>query len=153
MRALQLKIPPAVLTLAFGGAMSAIAANLDSTAFLLPYGRHFGAAFAILGIAVILLGMFTFVRHGTTVDPHQPARTTALVTSGVYRLTRNPMYLGFLLILSGWALLASNWLAVVLVPIFVYLLTKLQIEAEERILEEHFGDAYRRYKARTRRWL
>ena len=97
--------------------------------------------------------MFTFVRHGTTVDPHQPARTTALVTSGVYRLTRNPMYLGFLLILSGWALLASNWLAVVLVPIFVYLLTKLQIEAEERILEEHFGDAYRRYKARTRRWL
>lgn len=153
MRALQLKIPPAVLALAFGGAMSAIAANLPATAFVLPFARHLGAGLAVVGICVVLLGMFTFMRHDTTVDPHRPSRTKALVTSGIYRLTRNPMYLGFLLILSGWALLAGNWLAVALLPLFVLALQELQIEAEERILEEQFGDAYRDYRKRTRRWI
>lgn len=139
--------------LAFGGAMSAIAANLPITAFVLPYGRQVGVGLAFLGIGVVLIGMFTFMRHETTVDPHQPGRATSLVTSGIYRFTRNPMYLGFLLILAGWALLAGNWLAVALVPIFVPVLNTLQIEAEERILEEQFGDVYRSYKKRTRRWL
>lgn len=153
MRALQLKIPPAVLALAFGGAMSAVAANLPATAFSLPYGRHIGAGLAVAGIGVVLIGVFTFMWHRTTVDPHQPARTSTLVTTGIYRISRNPMYLGFLLILTGWALLAGNWIAVALVPLFVLVLNKLQIEPEERILAEHFGDAFRAYKERTRRWL
>lgn len=153
MRALQLKIPPAVLALAFGGVMSAVAANLPATAFILPYGRHVGAGLAVFGIVLVLVGMFAFMRHRTTVDPHQPDRASALVTTGIYRFTRNPMYLGFLFVLSGWALLAGNWIAVALVPIFVVALNKLQIEPEERILEEHFGDAYRDYTQRTRRWI
>ena len=153
MRALQLKIPPALIALAFGAAMSAAAANLPAAAFHVPYARHVGAGTAVLGLAVVLLGMFTFMANKTTVDPHQPSRASALVTSGIYRATRNPMYLGFLLVLAGWALLAGNWIAVVLLPLFIVLLNKLQIEPEERILEEHFGDAYRAYKARTRRWI
>lgn len=153
MRSMQLKIPPALIALAFGGAMSAAAANLPFAAFDLPYVRQVGVTLALSGIGIVLLGMFTFMRHGTTVDPQQPSRASTLVTSGIYRFSRNPMYLGFLTVLTGWALLACNWIAVLLVPAFVVLLNKLQIEPEERILGEQFGDAYRDYTQRTRRWF
>ena len=83
----------------------------------------------------------------------QPESASALVVSGIYRLTRNPMYLGFLLILLGWALFLSNGLAVLAVPAFVFYMNRFQIEPEERALAAIFGAEFVAYKSHVRRWL
>ena len=82
-----------------------------------------------------------------------PQKASALVTSGVYRITRNPMYLGMLLVLAGWGVWLGNAAAFVGLPLFVAVLNLLQIAPEERVLRERFGDAFTRYAARVRRWI
>ena len=86
-------------------------------------------------------------------NPTRPNATSSLVTGGVFRLTRNPMYLSLLLYLLAWAAYLSNWLALLLVPVFVLYINELQIKPEERALSTLFGDEYRSYAARVRRWL
>ncbi len=86
-------------------------------------------------------------------NPTKPSATSSLVTGGVFRLTRNPMYLSLLLYLLAWAAYLSNWLAALLVPLFVVYITELQIKPEERALSALFGAEYASYKARVRRWL
>ena len=82
-----------------------------------------------------------------------PQKASALVTSGVYRITRNPMYLGMLLVLAGWAVWLGNAAALIGLPLFVGVLNLLQIAPEERVLRGRFGDAFTRYAARVRRWI
>jgi len=73
--------------------------------------------------------------------------------SGVYRLTRNPMYLGFLLVLLGWAIFLSNALAFLLLPAFIFYMNRFQIEPEEKALTSLFGQQFVAYTSRVRRWL
>ena len=112
------------------------------------------AAAVVLGGGLIALaGVLEFHRAHTTVNPMAPQKASALVTSGVYRITRNPMYLGMLLVLAGWAVWLGNAAAFVGLPLFVAVLNLLQIAPEERVLRERFGDAFTRYAARVRRWI
>jgi protein-S-isoprenylcysteine O-methyltransferase Ste14 len=111
------------------------------------------AAVVVAGILVEAAGAVSFVRARTTVDPLHPSAVSKLVTGGVYRVTRNPMYLGDLLILVGWAVYLATVPALVLVPLFVAYIDRFQISAEERAMEACFGEAYRAYKGRVRRWL
>ncbi len=86
-------------------------------------------------------------------NPIKPGAASSLVTGGVFRFTRNPMYLSLLLYLLAWTAYLSNWLALLLVPVFVLYINQLQIKPEERALSALFGSEYASYKARVRRWL
>jgi len=97
-------------------------------------------------------GVVTFLRAKTTVDPTKP-RASSLVTSGVYAISRNPMYLGGLIMLLGWAIFLSNALAVVFLPVYVLYINRFQIAPEERALTSLFGATYVAYQTRARRWL
>jgi len=83
----------------------------------------------------------------------KPQSSSVLVVSGVYKLTRNPMYLGFLLVLLGWAVFLSNVLAFLLLQAFIAYMNRFQIEPEERALASLFGQDFADYKSRVRRWL
>jgi protein-S-isoprenylcysteine O-methyltransferase Ste14 len=103
------------------------------------------------GVGVILWAGYLFHRCGTTVLPF--GKASALVTAGPYRFTRNPMYLGMVSGLAGVVLLLGSVTPALVVPAFALLVQKLFIEPEERQLEEAFGEEYRRYEQRVRRWL
>lgn len=94
-----------------------------------------------------------FYRQRTTVDPHQPATARTLVKDGIYRFTRNPMYLGLALLLGAAVLWWSALSPVVVILIFVAYMNRFQIEPEERALLAKFGQAYREYLQGTKRWL
>jgi len=105
------------------------------------------------GLAVGIAGVVSFRRARTTINPTKPTTTSALVSGGIYRLTRNPMYLGLALYLLGWAALLSNILALLFVPLFVCYINRFQINPEERALLALFGGEYTAYKKAVRRWL
>lgn len=108
---------------------------------------------ALAGITIALAGDVEFKRAGTTFNPFKPENSSALVTSGVYGFTRNPMYLGLAMALLGWAtFLSSAWTLAGPVA-FVLYITRFQIVPEERVLAGRFGEAYAGYAARVRRWL
>ena len=111
-----------------------------------------GAALALIGSLVPLLATERFVRAGTTVDPRDPTRSEALVTTGIYRFTRNPMYLGFLCWLLALAVVLHSWLGLLGGLLFFERMQRSQIPAEEAALARRFGDAYQDYCRRVRRW-
>jgi protein-S-isoprenylcysteine O-methyltransferase Ste14 len=99
------------------------------------------------------MGAASFRRARTTVNPLKPESASSLVASGVYRVSRNPMYVGLCLVLLGWAVMLSNVLAYAIVPVFVLYMNRFQIGPEEAALERVFGADYVAYRARVRRWL
>lgn len=152
-RGLELKIPPLAVVVVTGALMWLGAWAVPKLGFSLP-GRAFVAAgTALVGAIICVLGVASFKRAKTTVNPMKPESSSSLVTSGIYRLTRNPMYLGFLLILLGWVAYLSNGLAFVPVPAFVLYMTLFQIRPEERALDARFGPEFAAYKGRVRRWI
>jgi protein-S-isoprenylcysteine O-methyltransferase Ste14 len=110
-----------------------------------------GVPFICVGLALAAGGVGAFRLAGTSVIPF--ARSTTLVTTGVYRLTRNPMYLGLTLILGGTAWLLGSLGALLPVPPFIALLQSAYVGPEERFLQDIFGSDYARYKTRVRRWI
>ena len=107
----------------------------------------------ILGALFGGAGVVQFLRARTTVDPHRANRASSLVTGGVYRVTRNPMYLGMLLFLVATVFGSGNVAALIVLPAFIGYMNRFQIEPEERVLTELFGDEYQAFVARTRRWV
>jgi protein-S-isoprenylcysteine O-methyltransferase Ste14 len=83
----------------------------------------------------------------------KPQSSSSLVISGIYALTRNPMYLGFLLVLLGWAIFLSNALAFLFLPAVIFYLNRFQIEPEETVLASLFGQEFVAYRSRVRRWI
>lgn len=156
MRGLELRVPPLALALAFAVAMglAALALPFATFATLALPGRVVGAgALLLAGVSVALAGVWAFRRQRTTVNPLAPERATSLVTSGIYRASRNPMYLGFLLALAGWAVFLANAVAALLLPCFVAWMNRWQIQPEERALAARFGPEFAAYAQRVRRWL
>ncbi|MEO1150777.1 MAG: isoprenylcysteine carboxylmethyltransferase family protein [Pseudomonadota bacterium] len=148
-----LVIPPPVQLIGTAALMWVVNRHVPGLRIDFPGGDLVGGILIAIGLGVEVIAIAAFVQAGTTVNPIQPEKTRKLVTSGLYRLSRNPMYAGMLLLLSGWVLrLGSGWNIGVLIG-FVGLITVLQIKPEEEILREKFGDAYTDYCARVRRWL
>ena len=106
-----------------------------------------------LGVLTGIAGVIQFAVRSTSVNPHKPERASFLITSGVYRLSRNPMYLGMLFILVAAVLKFGHPLGVITLPFYVWYMNRFQIIPEEKVMEEKFGDAYRNYKESVRRWI
>lgn len=107
----------------------------------------------VAGSLFDLIGLIYFFKHKTTFDPTNPQKSTQLVTTGVYKISRNPMYLGLLLIILGCVFLFGNGASFLGPLFFVWYITKFQIKPEERILNQKFGSVYQNYVNNTRRWL
>jgi protein-S-isoprenylcysteine O-methyltransferase Ste14 len=103
------------------------------------------------GIVINLMADSAFHKAGTTVKPFQ--ESTALITDGVFRLSRNPMYFGFVLVLIGIAVLLGSLTPWIIVPLFAVLMDRVFISVEERMLQAMFGQAWSEYKAQVRRWI
>ena len=151
--ALELKVPPLAVGLFVAALMWLVSWELPVFWFLVPARKALMVGLAAAGGFLSILGVNSFWRVRTTVNPMNPALTSALVVSGVYAVTRNPMYLGFLLLLAGWAISLSNAGAFLLLPFFVFYMNHFQIEPEERALALKFGQQFLAYKSRVRRWL
>lgn len=110
-----------------------------------------GLTLVALGLVLAAWGALTFLRHKTAIIPHRPAST--IVVAGPYRLTRNPMYLGFTTAYLGSALVMNTWWAMLLLPLVLILLDRLVIQREERYLTAAFGEEYVAYQRRVGRWF
>ncbi|MDE1463411.1 methyltransferase family protein [Spartinivicinus poritis] len=108
---------------------------------------------AMTGIFFIIAGVLYFYQAKTTVNPITPEDSSSLVTHGIYRITRSPMYVGFAMLLVGWSVLLSNVYSLLLVFGFICYLNRYQIKPEEQALENLFGEKYLAYKKRVSRWL
>jgi protein-S-isoprenylcysteine O-methyltransferase Ste14 len=149
---LELLIPPPLVFLTAAGL-----AWLG--AWLWPGGVLFQLPLFWILLPVVLAGVigslavFHFFRARTTVHPHCPDKTSCLVAYGVFRLSRNPMYLALLLLLTAWMLQLGHLLVPLWLAGFVAYITRFQIQPEERVLQELFGDEYEAYCRGTRRWV
>lgn len=149
---LETRIPPPVVMFALAVAAWFAAGHLPTAAFYFP-GKD-NAAFVMIaaGVALNLWPKLDFRRAGTTANPLRPASSTQLVTSGVYRYTRNPMYLGHALILFGWSVYLGSVWTLIAAPIFVLFITRFQIRPEERVLAQRFPE-FKDFRQRVPRWL
>ncbi|HMU34377.1 MAG TPA: isoprenylcysteine carboxylmethyltransferase family protein [Pyrinomonadaceae bacterium] len=153
MRWLELKIPPLIVVIGFALMMFGSCWLLPAANFVMPAQPYFSLFVAGVGILAIVSGFLAFRRGGTTVDPMSPDKASSVVRSGIYRLTRNPMYLGMLLILTAWSLYLANFVSVFLLAGFVVFMTQFQIKPEERILRSKFGKDYEDLLSSVRRWI
>lgn len=121
---------------------------------VMPPALHdWGGAVGLLGAGVALAAYVSFKRARTTINPLRPERASSLVVSGVFRFTRNPMYLGIVLAVLGWALHLGAWVALVAPALCGAYLQRFQILPEERVLTQRFGEQFTRYCERVRRWI
>jgi protein-S-isoprenylcysteine O-methyltransferase Ste14 len=153
MSSLELRVPPVAVALLIAAFMWVASRIVPGWSFGIPFAAGLAMGLCGVGIATALAGVAAFRRAQTTVDPTDPAKSSSVVTSGVYRYTRNPMYLGFLLVLTGWAVYLSHPLALCVAFLFVLYMNRFQIAPEERILGAHFGASFEAYRASVRRWI
>lgn len=150
---LELKIPPAVLVLLFAFAMWLVAKMTPWTAVQIPFKEWVALALWMAGVVLISTGIIAFISVKTTANPLAPELSTSLVTKGVYGLTRNPMYTGFLLLLAAWAAFLENIFPALSLPLFVWYMNRFQIIPEEKVLLSKFGEEYAGYLKSVRRWI
>ena len=152
MQFLELKIPPPVLgPLAF--VMMLALWRGQCCPLSNPWSIPMAALLGVIGLAFTFPSLLRFRNASTTILPTHPERAARLVTSGMYRFSRNPMYLGATLILLAIGLYFDDGLALLPVPLFAVYLNFFQIIPEERALDRLFGEEYRDYKKRVRRWI
>ncbi len=151
MQKLETRIPPPLLMLLCAVSGYLLARVWPWPVLLVPgWGV---VALMLSGLAVNLLPKLAFRRARTTVNPLRPAAATSLVTGGIYRHTRNPMYLGQALLLLGAMLWLGSTAALLVVPLFVGWISRFQIQPEERVLSARFGADYAAFRRAVRRWL
>lgn len=146
-------IPPPIIGLVCAFAMWALANSAPGLVITFPGQFWSAVVIAGAGLAIDLFSVAAFFKRKTTVNPLTPSKTNTLVVEGLYRFSRNPMYLGMLLILIGWGLWLGNGLSVVFILLFIWVLNEMQIKPEEEVLREKFGDDYTAYCKRVRRWI
>lgn len=153
MNALELRIPPLLLVLVIGALMSLAALLFPVLAMPIPWRMLIAVVLVVAGSGIAFAGVLAFRRAHTTVNPTTPDASSTVVASGIYRCTRNPMYLGFLLLLAGWGVYLSSFAALLFLPVFILYMNRFQIAPEERTLAAKFGAQYGVYMQEVRRWL
>jgi len=145
------KIPPPVVTLIYG-----LGIYFSGNLFPIHHSLIldvFSVLLLVCGIIIIRTAFLSFKNHQTTINPLNLTKTSSLVTTGVFKYTRNPMYLGLVFILLSIALKFNLYGGLVVLLLFFYFITKFQIIPEENAMENLFGQEFKNYKKTTRRWL
>lgn len=153
MLSLENKVPPPVVGALVAAAMWAVSAVGPQFSLASVPKYALVASLAVAGVTFDALGILAFRRSRTTINPLKPERASSMVTGGVYRVTRNPMYLGMALLLLAWAVYLSALVPLAGPVLLVAYITQFQIKPEERVLRGIFGEEYASYAARVRRWL
>ena len=148
---MKTKIPPPII------ALICIVINYLSTYLINPIKfpniEIIGGLILFLGVATAVLAILLFKKEKTTVNPMKPEETTTLVTTGVFSITRNPMYLGLFFFTSSTVLFFGSWFGILILMFFVWFITKFQIIPEEEAMEKLFGNKYDEYRQNVRRWI
>ena len=152
-RALELKVPPPLVAVLVALTMWGASGFSGSVAALERFRLPLAIACAVVGAGFDVSGLLAFRRAKTTINPMRPRSTSAIVDYGIFRVTRNPMYVGLLFLLIGWAVYLGTWWPLLGPLAFAAYIGHFQIAPEERILTELFGARYLAYKARVRRWI
>jgi protein-S-isoprenylcysteine O-methyltransferase Ste14 len=147
------RLPPLLVAIGVAAIMRGAVALAPNLSVPFPGREPVAFVLVLVGALVIAAGLASFTRHKTTVNPFKPATASTLVDSGIYGWTRNPMYLGVVFALLGYAAFLSHPLALLGIGIFPAYMTRFQIGREERALERVFGEAYEAYRKRVPRWL
>ncbi len=150
---LELRIPPVVIVALAALAMGLLARALPPGPLGVETRLLLAVTLALAGAACAIAGILEFRKAHTTVNPLQPEQAAAMVTSGVYRYTRNPMYLGMLCLLTAWGAWLGRATPFVVLPFFVLYMTRFQIRPEERALARRFGAQFDQYARRVRQWI
>lgn len=153
MQTLELKIPPLFLVVVAAVLMWIGAYSFRQLSFRFTHQPLVACGFALCGAFTCAIGIMEFNRAKTTVNPMKPQSASSLVRTGIYRRTRNPMYLGFLSLLLASAILTGNVAAFFVLPGFVIYMNRFQIKPEERALARLFGDEFESYCSQVRRWI
>ena len=153
MKWLELKIIPPLVTFIIGVLMWLVAKFTPSFSVPENYKLILALIIVIDGVVLLLIGAYFIKKAKTTINPMRPDKSSALVTNGLYRFSRNPIYLADLVILIGWGVFLANIFSLSMIILFVLYMNRFQIIPEERFLEEKFGKDYLDYKAKARRWI
>jgi len=153
MNMLELKIPPVVLSLFLAGVMWLASVQFPVMSLAIPGRLIISVALSGIGIVFAVAGVIAFRAAKTTVNPTRPGAASALVSSSIYRFSRNPMYVGFMFALGGWACFLAHVLGFIVLPAFVIYMNRFQILPEERALSLKFGNQYATYTRSVPRWL
>tara|TARA_B100001027_G_scaffold153176_1_gene107547 strand:- start:176 stop:631 length:456 start_codon:yes stop_codon:yes gene_type:complete len=147
---LKTKIPPPIVTLLCIGIIYLFENKIE---YSQPDFKAIGIIFLILGFIIIFLAVLKFIKIKTTVDPTRPHKTSNLVISGIYKITRNPMYLGMLFLIMAYTIYTNNVVGSITIPIFIFYINKFQIEPEEIEMRKKFGESFENYCKKVNRWI
>lgn len=147
---LKNKVPPPIIAAVFL-ALIYLTRSVANVQF--PFQGYIAAVFLLAAISVMILGVREFRRLQTTVNPLKPDTATTLATNGVFKVSRNPMYLGLLGILIAGSVFFGASTAVVLVPLFVIYMNVFQISSEEEAMAKLFENDFKEYRSKVRRWI
>ena len=153
MNALALKVPPVAQVIITAAAMYGVSKMVPALTFSLNGSTALAVGLGVIGMSLGVMGVTQFRKAQTTPNPQALEKVSSLVTSGIYGYSRNPMYLGLVLILLGWAFYLSHFLAFVLLPVFILYMTRFQIQPEEQMMARKFGKTYQAYLNKVRRWI
>ncbi len=153
LQTIELRIPPVAISVIFAVIMWLVSTFIPSLALAIPWRYTFTFLFVGIGIMFVITGVITFRKAKTTINPMKPESTSVLVTSSVYGLSRNPMYVGLLFVLAGWAIFLANFCSFFFLPAFILYMNRFQIVPEEKTLLIQFENDYATYMRSVRRWL
>ena len=148
-----LKYPPILQILVSLAIAWALQRSLPQFSVDVPFAEWIGVALGVIGVLITSVAVGIFAKNKTTINPVQPEQASRLVTDGLYRVTRNPMYLGLLLLVTGVVIWFENLAGIASIVLFIVTMTLFQIKPEEQVIEEKFGADYLAYKKQVRRWI
>ncbi|MDZ7715196.1 MAG: isoprenylcysteine carboxylmethyltransferase family protein [Balneolaceae bacterium] len=150
---MKLKIPPALVAVFIAGMMWLLNYLLPVGNLYLPGTRLVAVTLFVIGGIIGVISLYQFFKIKTTINPHNPEKTSQLVVNGLYNVSRNPMYLALFILLVAYATVLHNIFNLLILPIFVWYMNRFQIIPEEQALSEKFGEDFEEYRSQVRRWL
>ena len=151
MKSLENKIPPLIIVVFFLALIFLLKNFLE--VFTFSYQVYISFFFLCLAASLCLTSIIKFRKHKTTLNPLMPEESTALVTTGIFKFSRNPMYLSLLNLLIAFSIYLGSFLALIIIPLFVVYINLFQIKPEEKAMLKLYGKEFENYCSNVRRWI